>query len=63
MASVFDEDIDHNRNLVETVFPVLKERYGEEIGARITKIGHERSYSNYWYVTLISISRSQSLLK
>jgi predicted enzyme involved in methoxymalonyl-ACP biosynthesis len=30
----FDKDLYHNRNLVETIFSVLKRKYGEEIRAK-----------------------------
>ena len=30
----FDEELYHNRNMVETMFSVLKRRYGEEVKAR-----------------------------
>jgi len=34
MAWEFDEELYHNRNLVETMFSVLKRKYGEEIRAK-----------------------------
>jgi hypothetical protein len=34
MAWEFDKDLYHNRNLVETMFSVLKRKYGEEIRAK-----------------------------
>jgi predicted enzyme involved in methoxymalonyl-ACP biosynthesis len=34
MILEFDEELYHNRNMVETMFSVLKRKYGEEIKAR-----------------------------
>jgi transposase len=34
MESEFDEELYHNRNLVETMFSVLKRKYGEELRAK-----------------------------
>ncbi|KXS44001.1 MAG: transposase IS4 family protein [Methanolobus sp. T82-4] len=34
MIHEFDEELYHNRNLVETMFSVLKRKYGEEIKAK-----------------------------
>jgi len=34
MVNEFDEEIYHYRNLVETMFSVLKRKYGEELRAR-----------------------------
>ncbi len=34
----FDRELYHNRNLVETMFSVLKRKCGEEIEARKTEI-------------------------
>ena len=34
MTWEFDEGLYHNRNLVETMFSVLKRKYGEEIRAK-----------------------------
>ena len=35
MVCEFDEELYHNRNLVETMFSVLKRKYGEEIRAKV----------------------------
>lgn len=34
MVKEFDEELYHNRNLVETMFSVIKRKYGEEVKAR-----------------------------
>jgi len=38
MVWEFDRELYHYRNLVETMFSVLKRKYGEEIEARKTQI-------------------------
>ncbi|MDT8357580.1 MAG: transposase [Methanomicrobiaceae archaeon] len=44
--SEFDEEIYHQRNLVETVFSVLKRRFGEILKAQGTPLRSRRSRSN-----------------